>query len=129
MIVRLSYCFIKIGFCQGQMISWGKLAAMKKKKNTNKDRRLSWGWAKGGGGWGANQRNSFWPQILTSFLFSNTNRYAKMGSFIPIISILCGAVAFCKGTKGRNARQNAVTGRRWKSKISRIEIYFILILL
>ena len=41
MIVRLSYCFLKIGFCQGQMISWGKLAAMKKKKNANKDRRLS----------------------------------------------------------------------------------------
>ena len=50
MIVRLSYCFLKIGICQGQMISWGKLAAMKKKKNANKDRRLSWGWAKGGGG-------------------------------------------------------------------------------
>ena len=31
MIVRLSYCFLKIGICQGQMISWGKLAAMKKK--------------------------------------------------------------------------------------------------
>ena len=40
MIVRLSYCFLKIGICQGQIISWGKLAAMKK-KNTNKDRRLS----------------------------------------------------------------------------------------
>ena len=50
MIVRLSYCFLKIGICQGQMISWDKLAAMK--KNRNKDRRLSYGWAKRGVGVG-----------------------------------------------------------------------------
>lgn len=52
MIVRLSYCFLKIGICQGQIISWGKLAAMKKKTQI-KIEDLVEGERKGGGwGWG-----------------------------------------------------------------------------
>ena len=58
MIVRLSYYFLKIGICQGQMISWGKLAAMKKKTQI-KIEDLVEGERKGGGVGGATKEIAF----------------------------------------------------------------------